>query len=97
MSPLNSEHLFKEETVVIASANLKSDLQLQTNQKALLRLQTRLQPGVQLNGLPDNRWFGTPRPNVCVSTIPALSKEPPGAGIPPGETSIPKSPGSWQA
>ena len=40
MSPLNSEHLFKEETVVIASANLKSDLQLQTNQKALLRLQT---------------------------------------------------------
>ena len=39
VSPLNSEHLFKEETVAIASDNLKSDLQLQTNQKALLRLQ----------------------------------------------------------
>jgi len=31
-SPLNSEHLFKEETVAIAADNLRSDLQLQTNQ-----------------------------------------------------------------
>ena len=38
-SPLNSEHLFKEETVAIAADNLRSDLQLQTNQKALLRMQ----------------------------------------------------------
>ena len=38
-SPLNSGHLFTEATVATAAANLTGDLQLQTNARALQRLQ----------------------------------------------------------
>jgi hypothetical protein len=42
-SPLISGHLFSEETVANAAANLTGDLQLQTNSRALQRLQAPVQ------------------------------------------------------
>jgi hypothetical protein len=54
-SPLINGHLFSEETVANATANLTGDLQLQTNSRALQRLQTTRGRGKRPQG-PQFVW-----------------------------------------
>jgi hypothetical protein len=79
-SPLNSGNLFAEETVANAAATLNGDLQLQTNARALQRLQAPTPFSRGKGKRPSGQFVRPPQPQKRNKPEQPGSFQHPGAG-----------------